>query len=194
LGGLRGFYVGGLKRIRPALGATKAKGVKLEDPLVRSGLALAGANRALKGGGGRGLLTAGKVLGLPLWGTELVVLSACDTGRGEVKRGEGVFGLRRCILQAGAQSLVMSLWRVSDRESRELMAAFYRNVLQGMDRCRALRKAALAEMAAVEKRHGTTHPFFWSAFVFLGDPGRNNVGVIAKESVGAVEEMRSPRD
>ena len=135
---------------------------------------LAGANNALKSSGSKsfdGIVTADKILGLQLRGTEMVVLSACNTGVGEVKRGEGVFGLRRAFTQAGARSLVMSMWPVPDKETRELMVEFYKNILAGkMNRCHALRQAALKEMKIVKQRYGHTNPFFWGAFVFLGEP------------------------
>jgi len=101
----------------------------------------------------------------------LVVLSACDTGLGTIEVGEGVFGLRRAFTMAGAKSLVMSMWKVPDKETKELMINFYKNLLSGkMDRCQALRQAALNELKIVEKRYGTANPLYWGGFVFLGDP------------------------
>ena len=147
---------------------------QIENPLVRSGIALAGANRALAAsdlGQSDGLVTAEKILGLRLRGTDLVVLSACETGLGEVQSGEGVFGLRRAFTQAGAKSLVMSMWSVPDRETQELMVQFYTNMQSGtMNRAQALRQAALKQMQVVKARYGEAHPFFWGAFVFLGEP------------------------
>ena len=107
-----------------------------ENPLLRSGLALAGAQTWLDGKplppeAEDGLLTAEDVAGLDLLDTELVVLSACETGLGEVRTGEGVFGLRRAFVVAGARTLVMSLWKVPDEQTRELMIDFYRRVLTG---------------------------------------------------------------
>jgi CHAT domain-containing protein len=144
--------------------------VAVENPLLRCGLALAGANRAGSvEQGSDGILTADEVLSLPLRGTELVVLSACETGLGEVKKGEGVYGLRRVFTQAGARSLVMSMWSVPDRETQELMVEFYRNAVSGkMDRCQALRQAALKQKEVVRQRYGQDHPYYWGAFVFLG--------------------------
>jgi len=150
------------------------KGIKVENPLLRAGIALAGANNTLRSGDGEksdGIVTAEKVLGLKLRGTDMVVLSACETGLGEVMAGEGVYGLRRAFIQAGTKSLVMSMWSVPDRETRELMVAFYKNMLSGkMSRCQALRQAALKQMQVVKKRYGNKNPFYWGAFVFLGEP------------------------
>jgi CHAT domain-containing protein len=152
----------------------KGKRVKMENPLLRSGIALAGANTALEtGDAGRsdGIVTAEKILGLRLRGTDMVVLSACDTGLGEVKAGEGVYGLRRAFTQAGTRGLVMSMWSVPDRETRELMVEFYRNIQSGkMNRCQSLRRAALREMKVVKERYGHANPLYWGAFVFLGEP------------------------
>lgn len=144
------------------------------NPLLRSGLAMAGANYALKAKDSsrtQGLLTAEKVLGLRLRGTDLVVLSACQTGLGDVKSGEGVFGLRRAFTQAGAKSIVMSMWPVPDEETKELMIEFYTNLKKKkMSRARALREAILKEMKLVRQRYGHTNPNLWGAFIFLGQP------------------------
>ncbi len=147
----------------------------LENPMLRSGIALAGANNSLNTEdleNSDGIVTAEKILSLNLWGTDMVVLSACNTGVGDVKTGEGVYGLRRAFIQAGAKSLVMSLWKVRDKETKELMVEFYRNIQSGMNRCQALRHAALAEMEIVKKRYGMdiAPPFFWGGFIFLGEP------------------------
>jgi len=148
--------------------------IKIENPLIRSGIALAGANNALKTQDPEksdGIVTAEKILGLRLRGTDMVVLSACETGIGEVKAGEGVFGLRRAFTQAGAKSLIMSMWSVPDKETKELMIQFYKNIQSGkMSSCQALRQAALKERKIVKKRYGHTNPLFWGAFVFLGEP------------------------
>lgn len=102
---------------------------------------------------------------------ELVVLSVCKTGLGDVQAGGGVYGLRRAFLQAGAESLVMSLWAVPDKETQELMVTFYENLLSGkMTRVQALRQAALHQMQVVKERYGSPHPLYWGAFVFLGEP------------------------
>jgi CHAT domain-containing protein len=148
--------------------------VRVQNPLLRSGVVLAGANRSMAGGdsagGGDGIVTAEKILGLRFWGTEMVVLSACETGLGDVRTGEGVYGLRRAFTQAGARSIVMSMWSVPDVETKELMTEFYRAARSGLNRCQALRRAALQEMNVVRERYGTPHPLYWGAFVFMGEP------------------------
>ncbi|MFH1122924.1 MAG: CHAT domain-containing protein, partial [Pseudomonadota bacterium] len=147
------------------------KPVRIENPFLRAGLALAGANRSLaQEGVSEGILTAEKILGLNLRGTDLVVLSACETGMGDVKNGEGVYGLRRAFTQAGAKSLVMSLWEVPDKETKELMVSFYKNLQSGkMNRAEALRHAALKQRETVKTRYGHDNPYYWGAFVFLGE-------------------------
>jgi CHAT domain-containing protein len=150
-------------------GASRLSGPQMEDPMLRSGLALAGANTWLKAGNlpeeaEDGLLTAEDVTGLDLLATELVVLSACETGLGQVHVGEGVFGLRRAFVLAGAKTLVMSLWKVPDEPTRELMEDFYGRLLAGEGRAEALRQAQLAMKAKYPD------PFYWGAFICQGDP------------------------
>lgn len=137
---------------------------KIENPLLRSGLAFAGANER-KNGADNGILTALEASGLNLWGTKLVVLSACDTGLGEVKNGEGVFGLRRAFVLAGTESLVMSLWSVSDYVTRQLMTNYYKNLKQGNGRGESLRQVQLEML----KKNGREHPFFWASFIQSGE-------------------------
>jgi CHAT domain-containing protein/Tfp pilus assembly protein PilF len=142
-----------------------------ENSFLRSGLALAGANRSLAQKGViTGIITAERISFLNLRGTEMVVLSACETGVGEVKSGEGVYVLRRAFTQAGAKSLVMSLWKMPDKEVKELMVSFYTNLQSGkMNRASALRQATLAQRETVKIRYGYDHPYYWGAFVFLGE-------------------------
>jgi CHAT domain-containing protein/Tfp pilus assembly protein PilF len=145
----------------------------LEDPMLRSGLFFAGADRALAGQPtpedlDDGVLTAYEATSLNLQGTELVVLSACNTGQGDVKNGEGVFGLRRALEEAGAQAVMMSLWSVPDKETQELMTLFYGKWLDGMEKHEALRQAQLAEREVVRKRYARDLPYYWGAFVLVG--------------------------
>ena len=138
----------------------------IENPLLRSGLVLAGAN---SGGetteGDDGYLTAAELATADLVGTSLVVLSACDTGVGEVSRGQGVHGLRRALVLAGSESQVLSLWKVSDDVTRDLMIAYYERLLAGEGRSAALRAARL-ELFRDER---TRAPFYWAAFIPSGD-------------------------
>jgi len=147
--------------------------VKAKNPLLLSGFVLAGANVSVKKGlpeGPDGIITAEKVIGLNLWGTDMVVLSACVTGLGDVRSGEGIFGLRRAFSIAGAKSLVTSMWGIPDQETKELMTAFYKNIKDGMNRCQALRQAALHQKQVVKERYGHAHPLFWGGFIFSGEP------------------------
>jgi CHAT domain-containing protein len=137
---------------------------RIENPLLRSGLALSGAN-SRHSGNDDGILTALEASGLNLWGTKLVVLSACDTGVGEVHNGEGVYGLRRAFVLAGAESLVMSLWPISDYTTRQLMTSYYQNLKQGMGRGEALRQVQLDML----KKKPLLHPFYWANFIQAGE-------------------------
>jgi CHAT domain-containing protein/tetratricopeptide (TPR) repeat protein len=130
-----------------------------DHPDIRSGLVLAGANT------GGGYLTALQLQGLDLTSTDLVVLSACETGVGETTSGMGVMGLRRSLAIAGARSQVISLWKVDDAATAELMKQFYGNVSAGMDRSEALRAAKVAVRAHAE----WSAPYFWGAFQLFGD-------------------------
>lgn len=143
------------------------------NPLLRSALVLAGAlprtgaetNAAAPSStNGRvyGLATALEIAGMNLWGTQLVVLSACETGRGDVRLGQGVFGLRRSVMVAGAETIVTSLWKVDDATTTELMVAFYRNLVAGARRSEAMR------LAALDIRKKFPHPFYWASFIVIG--------------------------
>lgn len=136
---------------------------KSQNPLLRSGLAFAGANLA----GGDGILTSFEASSLDLWGTKLVVLSACDTGMGAIKNGEGVYGLRRAFALAGAESIVMSLWMVDDEGTHDLMKAYYARLARGEGRGDALRNAQLALSRSA--KYGD--PWHWASFVQYGDAG-----------------------
>jgi CHAT domain-containing protein len=141
--------------------------------MLRSGLFFAGADRARQGaapeaGVDDGVLTAYEASQLNLEGTELVVLSACETGLGKELNVDGVFGLRRGLQEAGAGAVMMSMWSVPDQETQELMSLFYRKWLGGMEKPEALRQAQLEERETVKKRYGKDLPFYWGAFVLVG--------------------------
>jgi CHAT domain-containing protein/Tfp pilus assembly protein PilF len=154
---------------------SKASGgqhIAVADPMLRSGLFFAGANRIRSGaapaaGLDDGMLTAYEASQLDLQSTELVVLSACETGLGQQSNGEGVFGLRRGLQEAGADAVLMSMWSVPDRETQELMALFYANWLGGAEKPEAFRQAQLKEREMVRQRYGKDLPFYWGAFVLV---------------------------
>jgi CHAT domain-containing protein len=135
-----------------------------ENPLLRSGLALAGAND-LESGTEDGVLTALEAANLDLWGTKLVALSACETGVGEVESGEGVYGLRRALVIAGSESQVMSLWNVADQATKDLMVKYYRRLMSGQGRSEGLRQVQL-DMLNSEDR---SHPYYWASFIPSGE-------------------------
>jgi CHAT domain-containing protein len=112
-----------------------------------------------------GLLNGEDVTSLDLSATDLVVLSACQTGEGDIKVGEGVFGLRRSFILAGARTLVMSLWKVNDRATCALMVDFYQKILNGVPKSEALRDAK----RTLKKTY--SHPYYWGPFICQGDPG-----------------------
>jgi CHAT domain-containing protein len=143
-----------------------------ENPLLLSGLAFAGANRRSVAGPNEddGILTAEEVASLDLSGVEWAVLSACDTGVGEIRAGEGVFGLRRAFQIAGARTVVMSLWSVDDQATRAWMKALYEGRFQRqLTTADAVHEASLTVLRDRRARGLSTHPFFWAAFVAAGD-------------------------
>ncbi|MBD2125051.1 CHAT domain-containing protein [Microcoleus sp. ZQ-A2] len=190
-------YPGGEHTRFDCLSATK-----VEDPMLQSLLAFAGANAWLQGKtlpneAGKGLVFAQDVAALDLWATELAVLSACNTAMGDIKIGEGVFGLRRAFAVAGAKTLVMSLWSVPDRATALLMEHFFTNLRQGLGRADALQDAqnyirTITIKELQQSSLGLTvleelkdllpqdwnfcqyyrpleHPYFWGAWVCQGD-------------------------
>ncbi len=177
-----GFFLG--DDCAPAAGGTRAVGrlvgpqparsapARLENPLLRSGLALAGAARraAAQPHEEDGILTAEEVAALHLDGVEWAVLSACDTGLGEVLAGEGVFGLRRAFQIAGARTVIMSLWSVEDRATLAWMRALYEGRIgRRLSTADAVREASVAVLRDRRARGLSTHPFFWAGFVAAGD-------------------------
>jgi CHAT domain-containing protein len=135
---------------------------------VRSGLAFAGANRAAEAGeGDDGILTALEISGMDLRGTELVVLSACETALGDIEVGEGVFGLRRAFTLAGARTLMMSLWPVQDDVTAAQMKEFYGD-LGKMPPAEALREAQLATIRTLRAEEGIADPSLWAPFIVQG--------------------------
>lgn len=138
------------------------------DSLSRSALVLADAAQgdAAKSAAEDGLLTADEARSLNLFGTQLVVLSACDTGQGDFSVGQGVYGLRRAFLVAGAETLVTSLWPVSDVATGKLMLKYYEKLLKE-------KKGRLDGMqeAMKEMREEYKHPYYWAPFLVIGNDG-----------------------
>jgi len=150
---------------------SKTEQAYYKNPMMRSGIFFSGANKTYSLNTTTisqlkdfedGMLTAYEAMNLNLDNTELVVLSACQTGLGKVKNGEGVFGLQRAFKLAGAKSIIMSLWPVSDDATMELMVNFYNSWTATGDLYTAFKVAQLA----VKKKY--PEPYYWGAFVLNG--------------------------
>lgn len=144
--------------------------VKFDNPLLRSGLILAAptGEDAKDQDHEDGMLTALEVSALDLSGTDLVCLSACESGRGDVVDAEGVIGLRRAFQLAGCRSLLMSLWSLDDKTAREIVTGFYSNWLDGQSGAKALHTEELRLLAQARRLRQCGHPRFWSGFIFEG--------------------------
>jgi CHAT domain-containing protein len=136
-----------------------------QDPLLRSGLILSGGNYAWSGkrpieGVEDGIVTAYEISQLNLSGTDVVVLSACETALGDIKGNEGVFGLQRAFKMGGVKKIIVSLWQVPDKETMELMTSFYNYWIRG----KTIEVAFSLAQAEMRRRYA---PFFWAAFVMI---------------------------
>lgn len=163
-----GYFLGGECDPR----ARAEHGKLLENPLVLSGLALAGANHRDAAGPDEedGILTAEEIAALDLQGVQWAVLSGCETGVGETMAGEGVFGLRRAFQIAGARTVIMSLWPVDDEATRDWMGALYRHrFAEGATTLDAVHQASLDLLNGRRDAGLSTHPFYWAGFVAAGD-------------------------
>lgn len=134
--------------------------------MINSGLVQTGANVLNNGKGSNdreeGLLTAYEISQLDLSQTELVVLSACETGLGDLKEVEGVYGLLRAFNLAGANQLIMSLWQIPDRETKDFMLSFYKNWINDKS---TIRRAF--QKTQIEFRQRFVNPYQWAGFVLL---------------------------
>ena len=165
-----GYFMNNLASLEDAdsrlMGMNKEK--VIENSLLQTGLFFAGANQTLKGNSiykvDNGILTAYEASCLDLRETELVVLSACETGRGEVKNGEGVYGLRKAFADAGAKNIIMSLWKVDDKVTQEFMTSFYSNWLNNKSTIRVAFNKTQQDIKAKYPQ-----PYYWGAFILVGE-------------------------
>lgn len=160
-----GYFQADVEQASVAVHQDNAK----DNPLLRSGLLLAGASPTIRGevmpnleSNDNGVLTAYEAMNLSLDGTDLIILSACETGLGDVRAGEGVYGLQRAFLVAGAKAMVMSLWKVDDAATQALMTNFYTNLAKGGSKVNAFKQAQLQLMTKYKD------PYYWGAFVMMG--------------------------
>ena len=158
------------RQLKDRVGELYEADLTRESEFLRSGLVFSGVNAWARGENsssevGSGILASLDILGMDLLGTDLVVLSACDTGLGTVHQGQGVYGLRRAFALAGARSLVMTLWRVDDQATRDFMIEFYQRVVAGYPKGAALTEA----QRCLKEKY--PDPSVWGAFIYQGDPG-----------------------
>jgi CHAT domain-containing protein len=143
----------------------------IENSLLRSGLFLAGGNLHGEGAGESGLedgiLTAEEISTMDLSGTDLVVISACESGLGEVQSGEGIYGLRRAWQRAGVRSVVSALWKIPDQMTSSMMKHLYDGI--DLPLCQRMRQMQLMQINKLRTYGIPDHPYLWAGFIATGD-------------------------
>ena len=146
---------------------------EIENPLLRSGIVLAGANNPEDNEQDDGYLTALEVTKLDLKGTQMVVVSGCESGQGDINSGEGVYGLKRAIAVAGARSSLLSLWKVNDAATAAFMESFYQKLKDGQGRADALLETQKdfreKKITSGDPLMDWSEPYYWAAFQLSGD-------------------------
>ena len=164
---------GGLGVRSPTRGFVETVAQAPDQPLLQAARVLAGAGSyqppkdLLNGDQSDGLVTALELAGMDLFGTQLVVLATCNSGRGYMRPGQGVYGLRRALITAGAETVATSLWKIADEVTRDLMKEFYSALSRGLGRAEAMRQASAA-IRDNDMHPEYAHPYYWASFVVIG--------------------------
>jgi CHAT domain-containing protein len=164
-----GYFLQGPRDSLSKSGGIHRKSLEIENPLLRSGILLSGASYHVRGGTDAivndGVVSAQEVSGMQLWGTSVVILSACETARGNIETGEGVYGLRHAFEIAGAGTVVAALWKIPSGQTADLMGKLFRG-----NPTSYARQLQLLQIQQIEqlRRNGNDHPYSWGAFIAIG--------------------------